>query len=161
MSVKLAHPVICLSCLFVSVMLGDVWQIQTQWITHAKPKWQFNHIRRKRSSNLMWVFVVLTFTHVLHILGSSFYLLHTHTHPHPHIYIIFWGSATEDLAKFRYRTERKVLRKLIIFLYLATLLEPVVEIWQLKFYSSASGTILGPFFSTTVVCICGNHIFQV
>jgi hypothetical protein len=54
----------------------------------------------------------------------------------------------------------KVLRKLIIFLYLATHLEPVIEIWQLKFYFSTSGE-LGPFLATTVVCICGNHIFQV
>jgi len=54
----------------------------------------------------------------------------------------------------------KVLRKLIVFLYLATLLEPVGEIWQLKFYFSTSGE-LGPFFSTTVVCVCENLIFQV
>jgi hypothetical protein len=54
----------------------------------------------------------------------------------------------------------KVLRKLIIFLYLATHLEPVIEIWQLKFYFSTSGE-LGQFLATTVVCICGNHIFQV
>jgi hypothetical protein len=43
---------------------------------------------------------------------------------------------------------------------LATLLEPVVEIWQLNFYFSTSAE-LGPFVSTTDVCICGNHIFQV
>jgi hypothetical protein len=43
---------------------------------------------------------------------------------------------------------------------LATHLEPIVEIWQLKFYFSTCGE-LGPFFATTIVCICGNHIFQV
>jgi hypothetical protein len=54
----------------------------------------------------------------------------------------------------------KFLRKLIIFLYLATHLEPIIEICQLKFYFSTSSE-LGPFFATTVICICGNHIFQV